>query len=920
MKFDDAKKEAKVSKIPKKVNIKNLKEPNIDTLTYSQAVNTNYKLATSLRVNQALAFGKYFTFVNSALKPDPEEKKTDFNSLLFTNKKILSVLERIERNMIDEQVTSIKHNSKDSENLYLDGNGADNAGGSNGSGGFGLNLDIPLNVSGNRRGMHGNHKKGPKKPKSTNATKESNASKNKKPFKDMTKEERRAAARERWNRMQENKRTVEASKNKLNTGEGSHKPKLSNLKRNFVPNTLKILSRGASIVGTGIIIGEGVYQYVNAECAGDRQDAVVSTIGAAGGALAGAKLGAAIGVIGGPIGMAAGALIGAGLGALAGSALGEWISGKFKTPLDLIPDKFKNRGPKVEYAYIETVLIPIMYELPYSSEAEFNKNFAIVERRMEELVEQMKKGSTKEEEREWDKNKLVNDNIVTDNWITKNTIKNWKKVESLSDRDFDILINDADLNEIDKDRVREIKFRKDLSNNDDAKSAVSSLDKINEALAAERKRAEEIRKTQNTYDAYGVEIQSNDYRRSLKTIEELQAVKRTMLSHVDKGDYKGILLDEKAKEINKNSGKQFNSLNIMNTSNAEFFAESGQSSKQYSEAWARSFSNSRDISRGAIADFTSIKAEEIAFNKNDHLGFISGEFESGGNPGVIAKDNIGYAYGAWQMNSRVGLLKPFLETLKGDSRFENLTKLTIDSKEFQNEWARVAKEYPSEFLEKQHQFIEDTKFKPVLNFARSHGLNTTNRAVQEALWSQAVQHGEKGNKIIILNAIKKIGKSNNPQDIVRALYSARSEYINGLSTLDDSLKVQINKRYQQESAKALGVVANSEFQNSDITKNVNNESLETGELYELNQKLHGNSDKELEEEILNQSNKTSNERDLPIIEVDKVEKRESEMSIEDLNKNVIIIENTVQREKPVENKVERHENPDFAEWSIQTVS
>lgn len=920
MKFDDAKKEAKVSKIPKKVNIKNLKEPNIDTLTYSQAVNTNYKLATSLRVNQALAFGKYFTFVNSALKPDPEEKKTDFNSLLFTNKKILSVLERIERNMIDEQVTSIKHNSKDSENLYLDGNGADNAGGSNGSGGFGLNLDIPLNVSGNRRGMHGNHKKGPKKPKSTNATKESNASKNKKPFKDMTKEERRAAARERWNRMQENKRTVEASKNKLNTGEGSHKPKLSNLKRNFVPNTLKILSRGASIVGTGIIIGEGVYQYVNAECAGDRQDAVVSTIGAAGGALAGAKLGAAIGVIGGPIGMAAGALIGAGLGALAGSALGEWISGKFKTPLDLIPDKFKNRGPKVEYAYIETVLIPRMYELPYSSEAEFDKNFAIVERRMEELVEQMKKGSTKEEEREWDKNGLINDNIVTDNWITKNTIKNWKKVESLSDRDFDILINDADLNEIDKDRVREIKFRKDLSNNDDAKSAVSSLDKINEALAAERKRAEEIRKTQNTYDAYGVEIQSNDYRRSLKTIEELQAVKRTMLSHVDKGDYKGILLDEKAKEINKNSGKQFNSLNIMNTSNAEFFAESGQSSKQYSEAWAKSFSNSRDISRGAIADFTSIKAEEIAFNKNDHLGFISGEFESGGNPGVIAKDNIGYAYGAWQMNSRVGLLKPFLETLKGDSRFENLTKLTIDSKEFQNEWARVAKEYPSEFLEKQHQFIEDTKFKPVLNFARSHGLNTTNRAVQEALWSQAVQHGEKGNKIIILNAIKKIGKSNNPQDIVRALYSARSEYINGLSTLDDSLKVQINKRYQQESAKALGVVANSEFQNSDITKNVNNESLETGELYELNQKLHGNSDKELEEEILNQSNKTSNERDLPIIEVDKVEKRESEMSIEDLNKNVIIIENTVQREKPVENKVERHENPDFAEWSIQTVS
>ena len=46
------------------------------------------------------------------------------------------------------------------------------------------------------------------------------------------------------------------------------------------------------------------------------------------------------------------------------------------------------------------------------------------------------------------------------------------------------------------------------------------------------------------------------------------------------------------------------------------------------------------IINGAIADFSSIKAADIQFNKNDHLGFVSGEFESGGNPGVIAKDNI----------------------------------------------------------------------------------------------------------------------------------------------------------------------------------------------------------------------------------------------------------------------------------------
>ena len=58
---------------------------------------------------------------------------------------------------------------------------------------------------------------------------------------------------------------------------------------------VKPLGKGASLVGTGIVIGEGVYQYVNAECAGDRMDAVASTVGALAGMYAGAEVGAAAG-------------------------------------------------------------------------------------------------------------------------------------------------------------------------------------------------------------------------------------------------------------------------------------------------------------------------------------------------------------------------------------------------------------------------------------------------------------------------------------------------------------------------------------------------------------------------------------------------------------------------------------------------
>ena len=121
--FDDAKKEAKVSKIPNDVNIKKVSEPNIDTLTYSKAVKTNNKLSTVLKAKQALEFGKYFTFLNAALKPSDVKKNDKFDNLLLTNKKILAVLKKIEENMMDEQNTSIKHNSNDSKNQTVTENG-----------------------------------------------------------------------------------------------------------------------------------------------------------------------------------------------------------------------------------------------------------------------------------------------------------------------------------------------------------------------------------------------------------------------------------------------------------------------------------------------------------------------------------------------------------------------------------------------------------------------------------------------------------------------------------------------------------------------------------------------------------------------------------------------------------------------------
>ena len=1022
MNFEDAKKEAKVSKIPKNVNIKKVSEPNIDTLTYSKAVTTNNKLSTVLKAKQALEFGKYFTFVNAALKPSDAKKinNTKFDNLIFTNKKILEVLKKIEKNMIDEQDTSIRHNSKDSKNKTVIING--NAQNAHDENGLGLDLNLipkfkpktkPKPKPKPKPEDKTNKNKTKNKPKPEDKTNK-NKTKNKpkpedktnkdKTNKDKTKEKPNPKEQPKKKTKTQNKsetktqnksetktqnkkpnepvkkveasknkvnpekdtskpiKEVEASKNKVNpeegakankteanepkaneakanepkANEGAKRTQLNKITRTFIPKAARVLARGASLVGTGITIGEGVYQYVNAECEADRMDAIASTTGALAGMAAGAKIGALAGVWAGPFGMAAGALIGAGIGALAGSALGEWISGKLKTPLDLIPDKFKNRGPQIEYAYIETKLLPLVNNMPYESDEDYNKAFDSVENRMIELVEEMKKGTTEEQQKEWDKNKLINDDIVTDNWrFTNNSIKDWKKVENLSDSDLDILINDANLNDLDRDRVREIKFMRNAktNTNTNAQTTVSAIDRVNQAIEAEKKRLEEYRK-ENTFDSFsGLEIESDNYRRSLKTIKELQQVKRTMLSQAEKGDFKSIEVDEKSLEVNNNSEKQFNSLTLKDTSIAEFFADRNLDADSFKTQWATAYSSAKDISKSAIADFSSIKAQDIQFNKNDHLGFVSGEFESGGNPGVIAKDNIGYAYGAWQMNSRVGALRDFVKSIKGDERFARLAELTIDSPEFQNEWARVAKEYPSEFLEKQHEFIEKTKFKPVLDYARSAGLNTTNRAVQEALWSQAVQHGFEGNKKIINAAVKKVGKSSSPDEIVRALYEARANYINGLSTLDDSLKAQINDRYKRESAKALGIASNEEFQNSEITKRVNSDSdvsqiKSNEESNSETSKNVVNSDSDVSqiksnEESNSESSKNvvktqkSNKDEELATEISKIEKVPvKEMPIEDLNQN-ITIEQVVKKEESVTPQKSSNEDADLTNWTVQ---
>lgn len=863
--FDNAKKEARVSKIPSNVSLKHLKEPDIDTLTYPKAVGTNNKLATALKVKDALEFGKYFTFLNAALKPeDVDVKDTKFKQLIFTNKEILSVLKKIEANQLDEQDTSIKHKDKSDSvvinNYYLDENSDSESSDDSGFDPLDLVPGITRRRPGRPKGSKNKNKvlknknsKASKKPKNKNIKnklKETEAKKNLKNIQNSEKtkisENAKSVEKAKTEVVKNAEKAEKTQKTPKNTEKLSpqqEKTVLDNAKnvskKTFRPTKVaKSLARfmpGAGVAMSAVSIGAGVYDYVNAECNAERQDAVANSIGAAAGALAGAKLGASlgagIGVWFGGIGAAPGAFIGslagATIGGIAGSEMGQWLSDQFKTPLDLIPDKFTNQGPEVEYAYITTKLLPVLNNACYTDDAQYQKDSQAVADRLTELEAEIKNGSTQEQRDEWKANRLENDNIVESHVFDKDEIKDWAKVNALSDSDLKILESQYSLSDLDKDRIAEIQFRREAKTQNKNQSTVSSLDSINDALSTERKRLEDAKKD-FTYDSNGGIIYNDPgaIERSKNAIEQLQKTKHTLLN------LKGPFAENNAKDFynlydnNKNETKRLQSSINANTRQAELLSERGVDSKSFNNIWATNFSKHADISSDVIRDFNSIKAQDIKFNTSDHLGFVSGEFESGGNPGTIAKDNFGYAYGAWQMNSQKGILPKFVDSLKGDKKFGKLAELKIDSPEFQKEWVSLAKQYPNEFLKKQHECISKNLFTPVYNYAKSAGIDVSNRAVQEALWSQAVQHGIAGNKKIIDAAASKLSPNSKPEDIVRALYSSRSNYVNGLSTLDSGLKEQLNARYRKETSKALGVASNIDYQNSAVTKNVASDNFD----------------------------------------------------------------------------------------------
>ena len=204
-------------------------------------------------------------------------------------------------------------------------------------------------------------------------------------------------------------------------------------------------------------------------------------------------------------------------------------------------------------------------------------------------------------------------------------------------------------------------------------------------------------------------------------------------------------------------------------------------------------------------------------SRDDSLGSLAAQFESGKDGiSAIGYDSVGgTSYGKYQIASRVGSMTGFLSFL--DTQAPDIAKrlraagpANTGSRrgKMPDVWQQIAAEQPARFEALQEKFIHDSHYAPALDaVTKTAGIDPAklSPAMQEVLWSTAVQHGPSGAARIFSRAVSK-GSFENMQaerKLIDTVYSIRAEQF-GSST--EQVRTSVRNRLRQEKALALGML------------------------------------------------------------------------------------------------------------------
>ncbi len=200
------------------------------------------------------------------------------------------------------------------------------------------------------------------------------------------------------------------------------------------------------------------------------------------------------------------------------------------------------------------------------------------------------------------------------------------------------------------------------------------------------------------------------------------------------------------------------------------------------------------------------------------IGKLSQQFESGSQGiAAIGYDRVGgTSYGKYQIASRVGSMDNFLNFMDKNApdmseKLRAAGPSNTGSKQgtMPDVWRQLAAQEPERFEALQEKFIYDSHYKPAVAALRERSSldgDSFSPAMQEVLFSTAVQHGPTGAARIFSNAAAQSGSAEDAQfsqRLIDNVYELRSGQF-GAST--PAVQASARNRMQQEKGLALAML------------------------------------------------------------------------------------------------------------------
>ena len=204
----------------------------------------------------------------------------------------------------------------------------------------------------------------------------------------------------------------------------------------------------------------------------------------------------------------------------------------------------------------------------------------------------------------------------------------------------------------------------------------------------------------------------------------------------------------------------------------------------------------------------------------DALGALSAKYETGGRgPGTVstgAGDFGGVSYGSYQMASKMGVPARFV-TQAGFAWLQDFANLAAGTAQFTAVWKRIATQQTDAFQKAQHSYIKKTHYDLLVAKVLTDDnldVNSRSRALQDVVWSTAVQHG--GATPIVHRACATLScKQTDPdydKQLICAIYAerGRKKPDGGLayfSRSSSSVQTGVANRFKNEMQDALAMLA-----------------------------------------------------------------------------------------------------------------